>query len=92
MATKKLDERIESLDEKIKQLSAQKKTLEARAKEKERKERTRRLIQIGAIVDSMGINSVDLAEDFKKYFMENEKSKEWLDRFVKDHGDESSQN
>ena len=42
-------ERINKLDEKIKQLQAQKNSLIAREKEKERKARTRKLIEIGAI-------------------------------------------
>lgn len=48
MSKKKIDE----LDKKIEQLKARKQALIAREKEQERKERTRRLIQIGAIVES----------------------------------------
>ena len=49
-------EKINKLDEKIKQLQAQKNSLIAREKEKERKARTKRLIEIGAIFDSIGID------------------------------------
>jgi ATP-dependent Clp protease ATP-binding subunit ClpA len=41
-------ERLQEIEQKIVQLRAQKQQLEARVKQKERKERTRRLIQIGA--------------------------------------------
>ena len=44
-----IKEKINKLDEKINQLQAQKNSLIAREKEKERKARTRRLIQIGDI-------------------------------------------
>ena len=76
MATEKEEQKIEKLAEKIKKLEVQKKQLEAITKEKSRKERTRRLIQIGSIMDSMGIDNIDTAERFKDYFMSTEKSKE----------------
>lgn len=44
-------ERITNIDEKIKQLQQQKKAILAREKEKERKARTRQLIQKGALVE-----------------------------------------
>lgn len=77
--------KIDKLDEKIKQLKAQKQAIIAREKEKERKARTRRLIQIGAIIDSMGINDVELADKFKNYFETNQKSKTWLENFIKNN-------
>ena len=61
--------KIEKLGEKIRRLEVQKKQLEAVTKEKSRKERTRRLIQIGAIMDSMGIDSIVTVERFKNYFI-----------------------
>lgn len=75
-------EKIDKIEQKINQLKAQKQALLAREKEKERKARTRRLIQIGAIIENMGIDTVDLADKFKSYFDNNEKSKTWLDRFI----------
>jgi hypothetical protein len=44
-------ERLQEIEQKIVQLRAQKQQLEARVKQKERKERTRRLIQIGAMFE-----------------------------------------
>ena len=44
-------EKVQKIDEKINQLKAQKQALLAREKEKERKARTRKLIQAGAILE-----------------------------------------
>ena len=78
-------ESIDKLDEKIKQLKARKQAILNKQKEKERKARTRRLIQIGAIIDSMGINDVELANKFKEYFQNNQRSKAWLENFIKEN-------
>lgn len=60
-------ERIESIDEKIEQLKQQKKAILAREKEKERKARTRRLIQKGGIVEKYlpGISDDTLARQLQ---------------------------
>ncbi len=69
------DEKIEKLEEKIIKLKAQKQALIAREKEKTRKERTRRLIQIGALFESyIGVDSVEKAEEWlKEYTKKNKK-------------------
>ena len=82
MATKTTEQRINDLKEKINKLDNQKNELQSILRVKERKERTRRLIQIGAIIDSMGINNIEVAERFKDYFINNPKSKQWLDNFI----------
>ncbi len=69
-------------EEKIKQLKAQNQAIINKEKEKERKARTKRLIEIGAIIDSMGIDSVYLANEFKNHFLNTEKSKLWLENFI----------
>ena len=51
MARKTDVERLRELDEKMEQMKAKKQQVESRLKEKERKERTRRLIQVGAIFE-----------------------------------------
>lgn len=51
MAT--IDERIEKLEEKKEQLNQQVKQLKARKSQEERKARTKRLIEIGASVESV---------------------------------------
>lgn len=45
------NERLKKIDEKMAQLKAQKQAIMNREKEKERKERTRRLIQNGALAE-----------------------------------------
>lgn len=75
-------EKIDKIQEKINQLKAQKQALLAREKEKERKARTRRLIQIGAIIESMGIDDVDLASKFKSTFENNNSYNNWLNDFI----------
>lgn len=75
-------EKIDKIEDKINQLKAQKQAIMSREKEKERKARTRRLIQIGAIVESMGIDNIELADKFKAYFENNDKSKAWLEKFI----------
>ena len=74
-------EKIDKIEQKINQLKAQKQAILAREKEKERKARTRRLIQIGAIIENMGID-IELADKFKSYFENNDKSKAWLEKFI----------
>lgn len=65
------------------QLKAQKQSIiKNKEKEKERKARTKRLIKIGAIIDSIGIDSVNLANEFKNHFINSEKSKLWLENFI----------
>ena len=75
-------EKIEKIEEKINQLKAQKQALLTREKEKERKARTRRLIQIGAIIESMGIDDVELAAKFKATFENNNSYNNWLNDFI----------
>lgn len=72
------NKKLLDIEEKIKQLKAQKQAIINKKKEKERKARTKRLIEIGAIIDSMGIDSINLANEFKNHFINNDKSKLWL--------------
>ena len=76
------NKKLLDIEEKIKQLKAQKQAIINKEREKERKARTKRLIEIGAIIDSMGINTVDLANEFKNHFINTEKSKLWLEKFI----------
>ena len=76
------NEKVSKIDEKIAQLKAQKQAILNREKEKERKARTRRLIQIGAIADNMGLNTIELMNKFKEHFEKNDKAKEWLISFI----------
>lgn len=91
-----LDERIKQIEaeknQKIKQLEAQKKQLEAKIKDKERKERTRKLIQIGAIFGKLGIDEIDIAEHVTNHFLSNQKSKEWLENYISKFKNKETQN
>ena len=53
MATRNYDERIADLQKRQEQLKAQAKALTKRQSEEERKKRTRRLIELGATVESV---------------------------------------
>ena len=68
-----VDDRIAEIEEKQKQLEAQKRALIAQSKEQERKDRTRRLVRIGAIMDSMGIQRVEHADSLKMSCIEDQK-------------------
>jgi len=51
MGRKTDDERLQEIEEKMEQMKAKKQQLASRIQSKERKERTRRLIQVGAIFE-----------------------------------------
>ena len=53
MATRNYDERIADLQKRQEQLKAQEKALKKRQSEEQRKKRTRRLIELGATVESV---------------------------------------
>ena len=60
MAQRTYVERIDELAKKMEQLEAQKKALEQKQKEEERKKRTKRLIELGGIIESvLGRPTVD---------------------------------
>ena len=80
MAIKNEEQKIKDLSIRIKQLESQKQLLEARTKERERKERTRRLIQIGGILNLIGIDTIAKAELLKSNITNNPKAKEWFEK------------
>ena len=60
MPQRTYSERINHLSKKMEQLEAQKKALEQKQKEEERKKRTKRLIELGGIIESvLGRPTVD---------------------------------
>src|SRR3954463_12692176 len=79
MARKTDEERLKELEKKIEQIKVKKQQVENRMKEKQRKERTRRLIQVGAIFEKyFDIANVDQAEKIAfalKKYVENNKEK-----------------
>lgn len=71
MPGKTVEERLLETERKIQQLQAQKANLEKRIKEQQRKERTRRLIQIGGIWAHLGISTVEEHQALQRYFEEH---------------------
>ena len=65
--SKTVEDKIKLLEEKEEKIKAQKKKLKAQLSQKERKERTRRLIQIGAIVESVTKTKIEDLEAFEEY-------------------------
>ena len=53
MAQRSIDERLAEIEQKQEQLEAQKKALLKKQSEEDRKKRTRRLIELGGIVESV---------------------------------------
>ena len=77
------EDRLKKIDEQISKLKAQKQALLNRDRAKDRKLRTRRLIQIGAIFEKcLEINSVEEAEAFARIAAENPESLEELKRLL----------
>lgn len=59
MARRSPEERLAALNQKLAQLESRKHALETQTKEKERKARTRMLIQMGGIMVKLGMDSLD---------------------------------
>ncbi len=77
------EDRLKKLDEQISKLKAQKQALLNRDRAKDRKLRTRRLIQIGAIFEKcLELNSVEEAEVLARIVAENPGSIEELKRLL----------
>jgi len=72
MARRTLTERIAELDTKAQQLRAQKQALEAQAKQAERRQRTRTLIQVGGILATMGVTTIEEAQQLQAYSQTHE--------------------
>ncbi|MBS6560505.1 MAG: relaxasome subunit MobC [Clostridiales bacterium] len=77
MATRKTDEeKLLELQRKMEQLKAQEKAIKARQAQAERKARTKRLIEIGAIVESVLGKSIEKEELPKlKTFLEEQENR-----------------
>lgn len=72
---KGISEKIQECDDKIAQIKAQKRKLLSREKEQERKARTKRLIEVGAVVESVlgeAIKKEDLS--LLKSFLEQQET------------------
>ena len=83
MAGKTIEDRIREAEEKVKQAKARLQKLEALHNQRERKQRTRRLIQVGGVMARLGVETVEQAEALRKAVMDgSDKFKEWWIRTV----------
>lgn len=65
-------------EELIRQLQARKQALGQQIKQQERKERTRRLIQIGGIMVRLGVDSLEKAQALQKEVEHRPQVRDWL--------------
>ncbi len=84
LVPKKPDEKLKDLDERIKQLQAQKQQFLNKVKEEERKKRTRRLIQIGSTMDTIGMKNLKQANAFKDRLVNKPEFLEWFNSIMKE--------
>ena len=87
---KSMEERLSDLQKRKQQLIEQEKLLKARMNQEDRKQRTRRLIQEGAIFEKyLGIKDSADAEAVCKYIIEHQGIKIALDMIIQ--GEKSTQ-
>lgn len=78
MAGKSLEQRIADTEDRIRQLQARKQVLAQQARQQERKDRTRRLIQIGGIMTWLGIDTLEKAQALQREVERRGEVQEWL--------------
>jgi hypothetical protein len=82
MAGRSIEQRISNKETRIRQLEAQKRLLAQQLKQQERKDRTRRLIQIGGIMARLGIDTVEKAQAFQRVIEHLPEGRDWLQKAV----------
>lgn len=82
MAGKSIEQRMADTEVRIRQLEAQKQRLAQQFKQQERKERTRRLIQIGAIMAHLGVDSIEKAQALQKQVESRPEIQAWLQKIT----------
>jgi hypothetical protein len=80
MPGKSIEQRISDADERIRQLQARKQALAQQQAQRERKERTRRLIQIGAIMATIGVDTVAKAQALQRQAEDRPEVRNWLNQ------------
>lgn len=80
MAGKPLNQRIADAEEEIRQLQVRKQALAQQLRQQERKERTRRLIQIGGIMARLGVDTLEKAQAFQAEVERRPAVRDWLNR------------
>ena len=78
MAGKSVEQRLAETEERIRQLQARKQTLSAAIRQQERKDRTRRLIQLGGILARLGVDTVEKAQALQYAVEANPEVHAWL--------------
>lgn len=78
MAGKSLEQRVSEAEVRIRQLQARKETLEQRLRQTARKERTRRLIQIGAVMANLGVDTLVKVQAFQREVERRSEVRRWL--------------
>lgn len=82
MAGKSMQQRVAEADQRIRQLQARKQALEQRLRQQERKARTRRLIQIGAVMSNMGVDTLEKVQALQKQVERRPEVREWIARIT----------
>jgi len=82
MPGKLLNQRVAEVEEQIRQLQARKQALAQQLRQQERKERTRRLIQIGGIMARLGVDTLEKAQAFQRAVECRPRVRGWLDQVV----------
>jgi hypothetical protein len=78
MAGKSVEQRLSDTEERIRRLQARKQTLSQAIRQQERKDRTRRLIQIGGILARLGVDTVEKAQALQLAVEANPQVRTWL--------------
>jgi hypothetical protein len=73
-----MEERLSGVEVRIRQLQARKQALAQQVKQQQRRERTRTLIQIGAILAKLGVDSLEKAQALQKEIQERAEVQDWL--------------
>lgn len=86
MPGKSLQQRVTDTEKRIRQLEAQRQLLSQRLKQQERKARTRRLIQVGAIISYTGLDTPEKAQLFQQAFLKDARVRAWLTKLLESAG------
>ncbi|HWI61689.1 MAG TPA: hypothetical protein VNT75_07630 [Symbiobacteriaceae bacterium] len=82
MAGKSVEQRLAETDQRIQQLQARKQALAGQLRQQERRDRTRRLIQIGGVRARLGIDTLEKAQAFQRVVEHRPEVREWLAKVV----------
>jgi hypothetical protein len=78
VAGKSLKERLAETQQKIQQYEAREQNIKQQLRQEERKERTRRLIQIGGILAKLGVDTIEKAQALQQEIQRRPDAQDWL--------------